>query len=213
MTSETDFFGRIRGAIGTRPELSETPPIGEPLVRLCRHADDAAATFIQHARASGMMVTLTTRAELPQAVASALAAWSTSTACALAAHSPEDLEVIRRLAAGFAQSDPAMGDALFAPGVVGVTDTFAAIAETGSIVMASSATMPRAVFLVPDRHLAIVHASRVLPDLFDLFSDLNHPPAAMTIVTGPSKTADIEGILITGVHGPREVHVIFVTDA
>lgn len=214
MTGESDFVQRLRASIGPREPLCDRPPIGDPLVRLCRHAENAASLFVERARAAGMVVSLTGQASLPATLAAVLSQWSaTTTGCAIGAHTPEALAELRELTSQLPAVESTVGDALFAPGVVGVTDVFAALAETGSIVLASSRTMPRAVFLVPDRHLVVVRSSRVIPDLFDLFTELARPPAALTIVSGPSKTADIEGILITGVHGPREVHIVFVTDA
>lgn len=213
MTSDAGFLRRLRDAIGPRDEFHSAPTIGDPLVRLCRHADDAAAHFVERARAAGMIVSLTTQSSLPTTIAALLSQWPATTGCALGAHTPEALDELRMLTSEWPAVDPTVGDALFAPGVVGVTDVLAALAETGSIVVASSRTIPRAVFLVPERHIVVVRASRVIPDLFDLFTDLGRPPAALTIVSGPSKTADIEGILITGVHGPREVHILFVTDS
>jgi L-lactate dehydrogenase complex protein LldG len=88
------------------------------------------------------------------------------------------------------------------------------IAETGSLVYLSRADEPRSASLLPPVHVVIAHAQQLLPDLFDLFERL--PPAAValpgcvSIITGPSKTGDIELKLVTGVHGPGEVHVILL---
>ena len=66
---------------------------------------------------------------------------------------------------------------------------------------------------MPPVHIAIVRAAQIVPDMLDLWPPgvpAPSMPASLVLVTGPSKTADIEGILITGVHGPREVRVIVV---
>ena len=96
-----------------------------------------------------------------------------------------------------------------------LTGVMAAIAEFGSLVCASSSREARGFSLIPPTHIAFVPASRIVPDLCDLFDDdlANQLPAGMSLITGPSKTADIEGVLVNGVHGPKTVHAICVRDA
>jgi L-lactate dehydrogenase complex protein LldG len=92
------------------------------------------------------------------------------------------------------------------------------IAETGSVVMATKPEEPRSLSLLPPLHIAFAERRQILPDLFDLF-DLfapdttpgrppSPPPSCLTLITGPSKTGDIELRLVTGVHGPGELHVV-----
>jgi len=101
---------------------------------------------------------------------------------------------------------------------VGITNVHRLIAETGTVVMAAQPDEPRSASLLPPVHIALAERSQILPDLFDLF-DLfspaanqtpSTPPSCLTLITGPSKTGDIELKLVTGVHGPGEVHVIVV---
>lgn len=120
--------------------------------------------------------------------------------------------------AGMEVSAPLAGDArdpLFAADV-GITNVHRLIAETGTVVMAARPNEPRLNSLLPPVHIAIAERAQLLPDLFDLF-DLfaptmspgkTFPPSCLTLITGPSKTGDIELKLVTGVHGPGEVHVI-----
>lgn len=99
---------------------------------------------------------------------------------------------------------------------VGITNVHKLIAETGSIVMTARPNEPRSVSLLPPIHIALADRSQLLPDLFDLFdlfSPLNPLPSNLTLITGPSKTGDIELRLVTGVHGPGEVHVILLDDS
>lgn len=104
-------------------------------------------------------------------------------------------------------------DAVFAADV-GVTSVSAAIAETGSLVVASGPRSWRSLSLISPVHIAVLFTSQVLPDLLDLAARYRHAalPANLTLISGPSKTADIEGILITGVHGPGIVHVVLIDD-
>jgi L-lactate dehydrogenase complex protein LldG len=62
--------------------------------------------------------------------------------------------------------------------------------------------------LVPPNHLVLLADSRIVEDLLDLSISPEDLPSCMTLVTGPSKTADIEGVLITGVHGPGRVQIV-----
>jgi len=91
----------------------------------------------------------------------------------------------------------------------GVTDVYAAVAETGSIVIRPWAGHGRALSLVPPLHIAIVHPKDIVADLIDLMDKLRGAPAASAaiIISGPSKTADIEMTLVHGVHGPETVKV------
>ncbi len=89
------------------------------------------------------------------------------------------------------------------------------IAETGSIVVAAGEEEPRSVSLLPPAYIAFAQRRQLLPDLFDLFaqwptasSGQPHLPSCLTLITGPSKTGDIELKLVTGVHGPGVVHVV-----
>ena len=94
----------------------------------------------------------------------------------------------------------------------GITDTYAAVAETGSLVLRPNPSHGRALSLVPPIHIAIVEPSNIVADLIDLFEKLASAPRVpnITIITGPSKTADIEGALVTGVHGPGVVQVFLM---
>jgi L-lactate dehydrogenase complex protein LldG len=99
---------------------------------------------------------------------------------------------------------------------VGITNVHRLVAETGTVVLASKPNEPRSASLLPPVHIALAEPSQLLPDLFDLFdlfspiSTLSKtlPPSCLTLITGPSKTGDIELKLVTGVHGPGEIHVI-----
>ena len=93
----------------------------------------------------------------------------------------------------------------------GITTAQAAIAETGTLVLDSSRERNRLVSLVPPVHIAIVDASSIFQTLAEalafIHQDGNISPA-VTFITGPSRTADIELTLAIGVHGPQELYVI-----
>jgi L-lactate dehydrogenase complex protein LldG len=100
---------------------------------------------------------------------------------------------------------------------VGITACDALIAQTGSILLTARSAGGRALSVLPPHHVVIAQASQLVPDLpaaFDLlyatYGD-NHP-SFTTFITGPSRTGDIERILVLGAHGPRILTVILLLD-
>lgn len=96
---------------------------------------------------------------------------------------------------------------------VGITGAVALLADTGSIVVTSGAGRPRLASLLPPVHVALVTRAQLVPSLGDWTAAHASLPAALAnvvVITGPSRTADIEMTLTRGVHGPRAVHVVFV---
>jgi L-lactate dehydrogenase complex protein LldG len=97
--------------------------------------------------------------------------------------------------------------------VVGVTGAHAALADTGSLALIHGEGRGRLVSLLPPIHVALVPVTGLHATLgawFDAEPDLLRQSANVVLVTGPSRTADIEMTLTRGVHGPRIVHVVFV---
>ena len=93
----------------------------------------------------------------------------------------------------------------------GVSTAIYGLADTGSVVLASSPDEPRARSLLPDVHVTLLSEDRILPGLEALFEAVGDDlPSSLAIVTGPSRSADIEQKLVVGVHGPGEVHVVLV---
>jgi L-lactate dehydrogenase complex protein LldG len=92
-----------------------------------------------------------------------------------------------------------------------VSEAIYGLADTGSVVLAASSDEPRARSLLPDVHVTLLREDLILPGLDELFAALGDDlPSALAIVTGPSRSADIEQKLAVGVHGPGEVHVVLV---
>jgi L-lactate utilization protein LutC len=115
---------------------------------------------------------------------------------------------------------PARNQEPFFGAEVGITGVSYLIAETGTVVVEARSGDPRSLSLLPPLHIAVAHHSQLLPDLFDLFERFTPTEAnakngpilssCVTLITGPSKTGDIELRLVTGVHGPGEIHVVLV---
>jgi len=94
---------------------------------------------------------------------------------------------------------------------VGISSAQAAIAETGTLVLDSTRERHRLVSLVPPVHIAIIRASqiyRTLAEVLTVIRGAKEVSPAVTFITGPSRTADIELTLAIGVHGPQELYVI-----
>jgi L-lactate dehydrogenase complex protein LldG len=95
---------------------------------------------------------------------------------------------------------------------VGITMAQGGIAETGTLVLDSSVEQNRLVSLVPPIHIAILDASRIYATLGETLSAIQNGgkelSPAITFITGPSRTADIELTLAIGVHGPQELYVV-----
>lgn len=97
--------------------------------------------------------------------------------------------------------------------IVGITGAHAALADTGSVVLTHGAGRARLVSLLPPIHVALVAVDRLHATLGALLAtepNLLRNSTNVVVVTGPSRTADIEMTLTRGVHGPRIVHVVFV---
>lgn len=98
--------------------------------------------------------------------------------------------------------------------LVGITGAFCAIAETGTLMTVSGPQTPATVSLFPETHIAIVSASRIVRGMEEALqlarSELGELPRAVTFISGPSRTADIEQTVTLGAHGPYRVHVILV---
>ena len=108
-------------------------------------------------------------------------------------------------------TDAAALRALCGTAHVGITSADYALADTGTLVLLASPAEARLISLLPPVHLAVIPAGRILSGLNELFTVLPDPAAStssMVLITGPSRTADIEQILVRGVHGPGEIHVV-----
>ena len=114
------------------------------------------------------------------------------------------------------QTAHAEQDALFDEVDAGLTLSHASIAETGTVVLRSSAQSPRLLSLVPPVHIVIVDAHHVYDSFFDLMQREGWAqglPTNVILVSSPSKTADIQQVLAYGAHGPKELVVILVEGA
>jgi L-lactate dehydrogenase complex protein LldG len=106
---------------------------------------------------------------------------------------------------------PAAGNDL-----VGITGAYCAIAETGTLMLLSGPATHAVTSLLPETHIALVPASRIVRCMEDAWDWLRKErgtlPRQVALVSGPSRTADIELTMVLGVHGPYRVHIIILAD-
>ena len=101
---------------------------------------------------------------------------------------------------------------------VGVSGVDFALADTGTLVLLARKGQARSISLLPPVHIAVVKPEQLLSGLSDLFPILRRQAeaeggdlsSAITFITGPSRTADIELTLVVGVHGPQQLHVVLL---
>jgi L-lactate dehydrogenase complex protein LldG len=96
---------------------------------------------------------------------------------------------------------------------VSVTGALAGVAETGSVLVASSPTTPNALHFLPEAHIIILRAEKICGGYEEALDELFRAPEiprAVTLITGPSRTADIEKTTQIGVHGPKRLHIILI---
>ena len=100
--------------------------------------------------------------------------------------------------------------------LVSVSHAMAGVAETGTLVLVSGMDNPTTLNFLPDNHIVVLDAADLAGDLETVFVRLREKfgegvlPRVVNMITGPSRSADIEQTLILGAHGPRRLHVIVV---
>ena len=96
---------------------------------------------------------------------------------------------------------------------VGISQCEALIAQTGSVLVSSRSSGGRALSILPPHHLVLARRDQLVPDLPTAFALLKSKsqsdyPSLISFITGPSRTGDIERILVLGAHGPRKLTIL-----
>ncbi len=125
----------------------------------------------------------------------------------------KNLEELLQLASIRVENDPKKLTDL----KVGITLCESLIGRLGTVVVSSSASDGRRMIIHPEVHLVFAYASQVVPDIRDAFAVIKkrygeNMPSLITLITGPSRTADIEKTLVMGAHGPKELIVFMIDD-
>jgi len=215
-SSRDSILARIREALSTpSPHLPATPrradaearqwlpAVGEDLVaRFAQQAAILKADFVQVADMTAAQVKLREIAERE--------GWKRA-ACSETMLLGEIGVALLRVSRGYEVNELEACDA-------GITECDALVAQTGSVVLTARSGGGRALSVLPPHHVVIARRSQLLPDLPAAYALLHERyggawPSLMTFITGPSRTGDIERILVLGAHGPKKLTILMVDDA
>jgi L-lactate dehydrogenase complex protein LldG len=176
------------------------------------HAGQVALFIANVTQEFGSIARVPDLEAVPEAVAAYLASQNLPTDLVMAPHPelravPWAARPLLRLHEGRAEASD----------TVSLQHAFAAIAETGTLMLPSAPERPTTLNLLADTEIVLLRASRVVgayEEAWDLLrGELGDMPRNVMLVTGPSRSADIEQTLELGAHGPRRLHVVLVEDA
>jgi L-lactate dehydrogenase complex protein LldG len=217
-SSRETVLSRVRRALGRDTALRDKPippPIPEPIARLVSSDIGLPELFQKRAKEMTMLVEQVRIDDLLPRIADFLREQKCNKVMLSAARLLTNLGAVHFLAErGFQartwrqiSADEAYEfDA-------GITEVDFAVAETGSLVIRHRPEHGRLLSLVPFVHIAIVEPNQMLPDTLDLFERLakEGTGSGTTLISGPSKTSDIEMTLVQGVHGPNVVKAFLLS--
>jgi L-lactate dehydrogenase complex protein LldG len=226
MSGRDDILGGIRKALKRGPlDAAATATLDARLAAPPRNLIPARATALDHAGQVDLFVAMAEEvqttvervaglADVPQAVAAYLA--SENLPADLVAAPDPALDAIPwadrpllRLRRGKAEGSDK----------VSVTPAFAAVAETGTLMLVSGPQNPTTLNFLPDNHIVVLRADQVVASYEDGWTLLRERQAAtgdpalprtVNFITGPSRTGDIEQRMQLGAHGPRRLHIVLV---
>jgi L-lactate dehydrogenase complex protein LldG len=211
-----ETLGKVREALGKRlgipPASGLTPSLSIPsTARVAPRTAGAPEAELEQLLAeirklSGVTHRLASRDELRAALAELVRAEAVKKATLWSTPDLTSWDVEGSLTALGVEIVPPQADKrLVAECELGVTGVDAALAETGTLLLRSSPDRPRVVSLLPRVHLAILTPAALRPDLHQAFAEAKDAGYCV-LVTGPSRTADIELTLTLGVHGPKSLY-------
>ena len=218
MNARDEILGRIRAAID-RPEGAGPPPPPEyanrSLIPARARGTSAGLTarFIEMATEAEVSID---RVADERGVGKAVAAWLNAEGLPKSAVvSPDSVMDAYGWDAApelDLRRGPTHGDDL-----VSVTPTVAGIAETGTIMVRTGPGTPYALNFLPETHIAVVHAEHIVGGYEDAWAMVRRNgeagaalPRTVTMITGPSRSSDIERTVTVGVHGPKRLHIVLV---
>ncbi|MCG8511573.1 MAG: lactate utilization protein [Rhodospirillales bacterium] len=224
--SRASFLARVREPLGRKATLTPrepAPEVDESLVRLASSEDDLVAMFCLRAEEVGFVVHRVNTEDAVARLVGLLGEHELKSVVIATGASGEPLrDDETSMHDAVANAGVEVIDGQSAPGLdvqfdlgAGISDVHAALAETGTLICSVDASHSRGPSLIPPHHIALVRKQDILPDMIDFWQRYaglppEERPSSIALITGPSKTADIEGQLIQGVHGPGRVDVFVI---
>ena len=205
-----ELAGTAREAVTRR--LAE-PPRGPKVARADLPQPERVELFCRWAEANNASVARTSAAGVPAEIVGFLAGANLPARAAIAPSAALERldwasQPMLELRRGAAQADDA----------VAITPAFAAIAETGTLIMASGPEHPVSLNLLPETHIVVLREADIVGGYEDVWQRLrerygkDRMPRTVNTITGPSRTGDIEQTIELGAHGPRRMHIVVVRD-
>ena len=209
-SAREEILGKVRASLGRGPgsPVAPVPPTARVKPRAVGTADaEIEQLLTEIGKLNGVTRRLASRDDLRVAMAELVKAEAVKKATLWSTPDLMAWDVIGILTAlGIEIISPQADKHLVAECELGVTGVDAALPETGTLLLRSSPERPRIVSLLPRVHLAILTRAGFRPDLHQIFAEVKHDPYCV-LVTGPSRTSDIELTLTLGVHGPKSLYV------
>jgi L-lactate dehydrogenase complex protein LldG len=220
-SARDNILARVRNALGKKERDEAGLAAAEAYMYAHAHGPrprlpgDLVEQFIARARDMGSTVErIGGRSEIPRCTASYLAALELPPALAEQKSTSgvcwPEFATLDWAGAGLSlEARPTTGGDRLA-----ITGCFCAIAETGTMVVLGGEDTPTAHVLLPDTHVAVVRADRIVGGMEEAFEWIRREcaalPRAVNMISGPSRTGDIEQTIVLGAHGPYRVHILIV---
>jgi L-lactate dehydrogenase complex protein LldG len=215
------ILGRVRAALGRR--VADPAPQAHASAYVAAHGHgprptlpaDLVQAFVERAQhMESTLERLASREDVPAAVARYLDALELPARIAeQKSHAgvcwPEFADLDWKGAGLAVEARPTSGNDR-----LGITGALCAIAETGTLVVVSGVRTPTATTLLPDTHVAVLSGRDVVPGMEEAFARVralpDGMPRAVNLISGPSRTGDIEQTIVLGAHGPYRVHILLL---
>jgi L-lactate dehydrogenase complex protein LldG len=208
-SAREEILGKLRASLGRTPgsPVAPVPPTARVKSRTAGPPDaEIEQLFAEIGKLNGVARRLASQDDLKSALADLVKAEAVKKATLWATPELQALDVANTLRAlGVEIVSPQADKHLVAECELGVTGVDAALPETGTLLLRSSPERPRVVSLLPRVHLAILRRTALRADLHQAFAEAKDAGYCV-LVTGPSRTSDIELTLTLGVHGPKSLY-------
>ena len=214
------FLGRVTAALRGADLPEATGPDTAPPIQF----DDPIETFVVEAEAVAAEVTIVGSGEAARAITAIIentgerryVAWDRLDDFLPGVTASLDQAGYERVDARVAAdaAERHLDHARIGAVAVGITGADIGIAASGSVVLQHGPGRPRSASLLVEHHIVVLPADRIVSSLGEAMQRVDlEQTSNVAVITGPSRTGDIESIITLGVHGPRHVHVVVVETA